>query len=180
MPARKLPTDVRELFVEVHGSHMIVFDNVYDLTGPISDALCQIATGSGFGRRKLFTDTEQVLIGGSRPVFLTGLQTSRRAPDLADRLVVAQLSPFAPAQRRSEAQLRRAFKQQRPLILGALLDAVVCGLRNLPSIRLAHAPRMIDFATWAMACEAGYAEPGAFLAAFAAMSVEATEDGDRG
>jgi hypothetical protein len=53
---RSLPTTTRDLFVSANGSHAMVFDNVSSIPPSISDALCQAATGSGFGTRKLFTD----------------------------------------------------------------------------------------------------------------------------
>ena len=40
-------------------------------------------------------------------------------------------------------------KKKRPRILGALLDALVIGLKRLPTIRLSELPRMADFAIWA-------------------------------
>jgi hypothetical protein len=55
--------------------------------------------------------------------------------------------------RRDEAQFWREFDGARGRILGALLDAVVVGLRNLPEVTIDHPPRMADFAIWASACE---------------------------
>ena len=53
---RNLPTTVRDLFVSANGSYTMAFDNVSIIKSAISDALCQIVSGSGFGARKLFTD----------------------------------------------------------------------------------------------------------------------------
>ena len=44
-----------------------------------------------------------------------------------------------------------AFHEDYPRILGALLDAVAGGLRELPSVRISELPRMADFATFAEA-----------------------------
>ena len=44
--------------------------------------------------------------GGRRPVFLTGVANVVTRPDLADRLVVVQLSPIMPAQRDGARGLR--------------------------------------------------------------------------
>jgi len=65
------------------------------------------------------------------------------------------LRPIGERERRSEAELWREFACQRPLILGALLDAAVHGLRAIGSISSDQLPRMADFALWAMACERG-------------------------
>ena len=56
------------------------------------------------------------------------------------------------------------FDAARPTLLGALLDAVVVGLRHWPATRLDRAPRMADFAKWITAAEPGLGwDPGAFL-----------------
>ena len=61
--------------------------------------------------------------------------------------------PISEPGRRPEAQFWREFEIARPLILGALLDAVVHGLRRINHMQLEALPRMADFALWAAACE---------------------------
>jgi hypothetical protein len=51
--------------------------------------------------------------------------------------------------RRDEAQFWREFSERRPRILGALLDAAVAGLRNLPQVTVERPPRLADFSLWA-------------------------------
>ena len=60
-------------------------------------------------------------------------------PDLADRAVFLTLEPIPEERRRPEAELWAAFETERPRILGALLDAVVEGLKRLPETRLPEA-----------------------------------------
>jgi hypothetical protein len=59
------------------------------------------------------------------------------------------------------------LEDERPRLLGALLDAVSAGLRNLRSVQLDHLPRMADFTRWVEACgEAlGWAR-GEFIATY--------------
>jgi hypothetical protein len=173
VPLRNLPTTVRDLFVGAHGSHALAFHNVSAIPPAISDALCQIATGSGFGTRKLFTDTAQTLVGGHRPVIMNGLANAINRSDLADRAVVIPMLRINSEHRLSEIELWRRFEAQRPQIFGALLDCVARGLRQLPNVRLASLPRMADFALWSSATEAF--PPGAFMAAFDHAAAEATE-----
>jgi hypothetical protein len=56
----------------------------------------------------------------------------------------------------------------RPRILGALLDAVVHGLRTMGRVHLDRLPRMADFALWAAACETALWPAGTFARAYAA------------
>ena len=53
--------------------------------------------------------------------------------------------------RQTEAKLWEAFEAERPVILGALLDAVSASLRNQSRVRLPRMPRMADFAVRAAA-----------------------------
>ena len=144
VPLRNLPTTVRDLFVSAHGSHALAFDNVSVISAAISDALCQIASGCGFGTRKLFTDTAQMLISGHRPVIINGLLNAINRSDLADRAVIIPMSRIAEEQRCSEKDIWNRFEAQRSQIFGALLDRMVCGLRRLPHVRLQRLPRMAD------------------------------------
>jgi hypothetical protein len=76
--------------------------------------------------------------------------------------------PIAEVNRRPEAELWREFENVRPRILGALLDAVVHGLRNIEHVQRESLPRMADFALWAGACETVVWHAGTFAAAYAA------------
>ena len=96
-------------------------------------------------------------------------------PDLGDRAIFLTLAPIAETNRRSEAELWREFGIERPRILGALLDALVHGLRAFGSVHLNQLPRMADFALWATACEPALWPAGTFARAYAANRRAAIE-----
>ena len=146
-PLRSLPRNEHELSIAASNTHLLVFDNVSSLPQWLSDALCRLATGGGFGARQLYTDQDEVLFDACRPVILNGIENFVSKPDLADRVVFLTLAPIAEEKRRTEAELWSEFEAERPHILGALLDAVVEGLKRLPETRLPKLPRMADFAT---------------------------------
>ncbi len=100
-------------------------------------------------------------------------------PDLADRAIFLTLEPIPEERRRPEAELWAAFEAERPGILGALLDAVVQGLRRLPETRLDKLPRMADFALWATACETALWPAGTFWSAYCGNRDEAGGGRDR-
>jgi hypothetical protein len=173
IPLRNLPATARELFVGANNSYMLAFDNVSMISTQISDALCQVATGSGFGNRRLFTNSAEVLIGGYRSVVISGLGNAITRSDLADRAVIINMSRIAPERLLSKREIWSQFESQRPRIFGALLDCMARGLRQLPQIQLARAPRMIDFAYWGVATAAF--PQGVFLAALERTAADATE-----
>jgi phage/plasmid primase-like uncharacterized protein len=174
-PLRALPKEDRDLFIAATNGHVLAFDNVSGLPAWISDTLCRLATGGGFAVRQLYSDQDEVLFDASRPVILNGFEDIVTRPDLADRAIFLTLEPIPENHRKPEAELWAAFRAERPRILGALLDAVACGLRNIDRIKLDRLPRMADFALWGAACETALWPGGTFEAAYTANRNEAVE-----
>ena len=174
-PLRALPREDRELFIAATNGHVLTFDNVSGLRSWISDTLCRLATGGGFAVRQLYTDQDEVLFDAARPVILNGIEDIVERPDLADRALFLTLEPIPEKRRRPEAELWAGFETERPRILGALLDAVVEGLRRRSETRLPGLPRMADFALWATACETALWAAGTFWSAYNSNREEAVE-----
>jgi len=161
-PLRSLPRKDEDLIIAAHNSHALVFDNVSGFSGDISDALCRIATGSGHGKRKLYTDNTEVIFDGSRPIILNGITEFVTRSDLADRSITVTLESIPPEKRRLEKELWEAFDEEKPRILGALLNAMVVGLDRFPNIWMEKLPRMADFAKWSIACETAFWPEGTY------------------
>jgi hypothetical protein len=174
-PLRALPREDRDLFITANNGHLLAFDNVSGLPPWISDTLCRLATGGGFAVRQLYTDQDETLFDAQRPIILNGIEDVVTRPDLAERSLFLNLEAISQEQRRSELELWTKFESERPLILGALLDAVVEGLRRLPETHLPQLPRMANFALWATACETALWTTGTFLAAYFGNLDEAVE-----
>ena len=174
-PLRALPREDRDLFIAATNGHVLAFDNVSGLPAWISDTLCRLATGGGFAVRQLYTDLDEVLFDACRPVILNGIEDIVTRPDLADRGLFQTADPIPEERRRPEKELWAAFETERPRILGALLDAVVHGLKRLPETQLEKLPRMADFALWATACETALWPAGAFWSAYCGNRDEAVD-----
>jgi len=166
-PIRAVPKDDRDLVVSAGNSWTLVFDNLSVMPAWFADALCRLATGSGFATRALHTDREEIIFDAARPIVLNGIPLLTDRADLADRAVTIHLATLAEDVRNPEDEFLAAFEAKRPSILGALLDAVSVALRNLSAVKLTRAPRMADFAKWVTAGEPGLCwEPGRFLAVY--------------
>jgi hypothetical protein len=165
---RRPPRDERDLMIAASNGWVVAYDNLSGIRAELSDALCCLATGGGFGTRELYTDDEEKLFAALRPVLLNGIEDVVSRPDLLDRCITLTLPVIPEEQRRDEDELWRLYEEVRPRVLGALLDAVGTALRNLPHTRLERKPRMADFALWVTAAEPalGWA-PGTFLTAYA-------------
>jgi hypothetical protein len=77
--------------------------------------------------------------------------------------------------RRPEAELWREFNIARSLILGALLDAVVHGLRAMNQVRLEALPRMADFRALGRCLRSRFWPAGTFASAYGANQRAAVE-----
>jgi hypothetical protein len=165
-PVRSLSREERELMIAANNGYLLAFDNLSGLPIWLSDALCRLASGGSFAVRQLYTDDEEVLFEAARPILLNGIEDVISRPDLGDRAIFLTLVPIDEVQRRPENELWREFEIARPRILGALLDAVVHGLRALGRVHLGRLPRMADFALWAAACEPALWPAGTFARAY--------------
>jgi hypothetical protein len=175
-PVRALAREERDLVIAANNSHVLAFDNLSSLPHALSDAFCRLTTGASFGLRQLYTDADEVLFQAARPILLNGIEDVINRPDLADRALFLTLPAISEPRRRSERQIWRDFEVARPRLLGSLLDAAACGLRNLPGIHLEQLPRMADFALWATACETAFWPTGTFARAYQANRRTAIED----
>ncbi|MFL5239662.1 MAG: hypothetical protein ACJ8EL_19125 [Rhizomicrobium sp.] len=169
---RSLPDTTRDMFIAANNARVLAWDNVSKIAPRISDALCQLSDGSGFGTRKLYTDDSEARFQGSRSIILTSLTNCATRPDLSSRTVLLSPQPIMVDARKSEMEFWARFNEAYPLILGALLDAVAHGLKALPDIRLNRTERMADFQLFGHACEGGYTTAGSFAAALAANATE--------
>jgi Bifunctional DNA primase/polymerase, N-terminal/Primase C terminal 2 (PriCT-2) len=150
---RAPPRDSRDLSIAANNSFVVHFDNLSDLPGWMSDMLARLATGGGFATRQLYTDEEEKIFRGVRPVVLNGIENFITRGDLASRSIFITLPQIKDKARQSERTLLPAFEKDKGAILGALLDVVVHGLRELPNVKSEPWPRMADFAEWLTACE---------------------------
>jgi hypothetical protein len=173
---RRPPRDDRDLMIAAVNGWIVALDNLSGLAPALSDALCTLATGGGFATRELYTDADEKLFDATRPILLNGIEDVATRPDLLDRAVCLTLPEISEQDRRDEDELWREFNSVRPRVLGALLDAVAVGLRELPSTHLASKPRMADFALWVAAAETALPwESGAFLKAYRGNRATANE-----
>ena len=170
---RSQPRKEHDLVIAASNSWVLSFDNLSNLPHWLSDALCRMSTGGGYGTRELYSDAEEVIFNSQRPGILNGIPELATSSDLVDRTIMLTLPAIPKKDRRTEKEFWKEFNELRPRILGALLDAVSVALRRLPEVYLPEPPRMADFAQWATAAEPGLGlADRAFLDAFTSNQAE--------
>jgi len=149
VPLRSPPREERDLCVAALNSHVLAYDNLSGCPAWLSDGICRLATGGGIAARQLFTDTSEVLLQIARPIILNGIDDLANRPDLAERSLLVELMPIS--NRRTEADLKRAYERSAGRIFGAVLQSLKLAMRDAGSIDIGQKPRMADFACWAAA-----------------------------
>jgi hypothetical protein len=167
-PTKSSPKDERDMAIAAQNSHVIGLDNLSSMPTWLSDLLCKLSTGSGFSTRKLHTDDEETIFYACRPFIMNGIEDGLISrPDLLERCILVNLEKIAATKRRTERELKQAFKDAHPRILGSLLDAAVVALREINNTSLGELPRMADFCEWVTAAESALGwEHGTFMNAF--------------
>ncbi len=167
-PVLAQPGSTRDLMVTALNGWLLVYDNISSLPIWLSDSLCRLATGGGFSGRALYSDDERRTVHAERAVILNGVDEFVRRDDLADRCAFLKPPPISHLSRRAEAEFWQSFRADHAAIFGGLLDAVVGGLRGLPSVNPLKLPRMADFARFGEAVGRGLGWPAeTFLSIYA-------------
>ena len=170
---RGAPKSVEDIFVSAGACCLVSYENVSHLPGPMQDALCVLATGGGFAKRKLYSDTEESVVNVKRPIVINGISAAVTAQDLVDRAITVETPVIT--DRLEVTDLWRAYETERPKLLGALLDITSRALELLPqmSIPADERPRLVEFARLGMAVAKAVGQlPEDFMAEFNACRQE--------
>ncbi len=170
---RGVPKSVEDVFVSASACALISLENVSHLSAPMQDALCVLATGGGFAKRKLYSDTEESVIQVKRPIILNGISAAVTAQDLVDRAITIETPVIT--ERREVTGLWNTFEESRAQLLGALLDLAAQALAILPNMSLPveERPRLMEFALLGMAvAKAAGQRPEDFMREFGASRQE--------
>lgn len=170
---RGAPKSVEDLFVSAGVNALVSLENISHLSAPLQDAMCVLATGGGYARRKLYSDAEETVIDVKRPLIINGISASVTAQDLVDRTITIETPVIT--ERKQSTELQQDFEENRSQLLGALLDIAAKALAILPSMSLPseERPRLLEFTLLGMAvAKAVGRKPEEFLDEFNASRQE--------
>ncbi len=141
--------EMSDLFLTFQHHAVPCFENVSSFRRREADMFCRAVTGNGVERRKLYSDSDQVLYSFRRPIIINGIDTPSTRPDFLDRCLIIncrRMEKFTTLQ-----ELDRQFEAARPRLFGALLDLLVKTLAVLDATPAATEFRMADFARFGRA-----------------------------
>jgi hypothetical protein len=167
-------SDIRNLAISANARHIVAIDNLSGMTADQSDTLCRLSTGGGFSHRTLHSDSDETVLEFVRPQILNGIDSIATRGDLLDRSLLLKVHP--PEIRIDATALDQQYTANQARYLGALLDALVQALKNLPSVPIAQPVRMIEYCRLGIAAESSLGlPPGGFLALYQANRAEAAQ-----
>lgn len=146
-----LPNNEYDLCLLAQESRVVVLDNVSGLTKPLSNRLCQFATGGTFATKKHYENNKTVKLPLHNPTVITGITNVAKYPDLMSRSLKLTLNQIEATEVREEASLWETFESLSGEIFGGILNALVEALENWPTTLLHRRPRMADFARFTAA-----------------------------
>jgi hypothetical protein len=170
---RGRPKSAEDLAISVWRSWLGLFDNLSKLDQDMSDWLCRLSEGAGLPKRKLYTDSEEILIEAARPIMLTAIPDICQSGDVIDRAVLIRCDPL-PRKVREQVLLDQ-FEEFRPHMLAYLVEGASCALRKYRDMVDVHdGLRRGDWCAWVEAAsEALGLQPGAFTGAYKANQDQA-------
>ncbi|MGD9842901.1 MAG: hypothetical protein AB7F79_06460 [Steroidobacteraceae bacterium] len=170
---RAAPKTPEDVFVAAGASWITSYENISHLSAPMQDAFCVLATGGGYAKRKLYTDSDESIINVKRPVVLNGISVAVTAQDLVDRTLSIE-TPVITA-RQETTDLWGLFEANHGLLLGGLLEVMAEALAKLPAMKLPanDRPRLVEFAHLGMAVAEAFGSSAlVFMAQFNACRQE--------
>jgi hypothetical protein len=156
------PRDINELVQKLSHNYVAYFDNVSKLPDWVSDQLCRASTGSGYSKRELYSDDEDVIYNFIRCTGINGINIAGLRQDLLDRGILRKRERIPKEKRRKKKDVHTEFDSIRPQLLGYIFDVLVklLQVKRKGIIKLDELPRMADFAEIAeIACRCmGYGD----------------------
>lgn len=138
----RLPQTEQELAIFAQAQWLLNFENVSFVRAEMSDALCTVATGGAIAKRRLYTDSDQVILRFKRPITINGIGDYASRPDLQERSIPLFLEAIGPDQRKTERELNAALKVLRPKLLGYLFSCAAHALAHLDRVEVPRTIRM--------------------------------------
>jgi hypothetical protein len=148
------PKDIAELVQQLSHHSLTYYDNLSRIPEWISDLLCRAVTGSGFSKRRLYTNDQDVIYSLMRAIGFNGINLAATKADLLDRGLIIQTDTIPKGNRLRMKAIWEKFYTLRPQLLGYIFDVLVKVLKWMkqnPGVELIkQLPRMAD---WSECCE---------------------------
>ena len=146
------PRDINELVQQLSHNYIAYYDNISVIKEQISNALCRAVTGTGFSKRQLYTDDDDIIYFFLRCIGFNGINLAATKADLLDRGIIIQLERIQKEKRRKIEDIWKDFEILRPHLLEYIFDILVkvLQIKQKGGIKISNGlNRMADFEEYA-------------------------------
>jgi hypothetical protein len=163
--------NIESMVQKLAHNYVCYFDNISKIFESTSDILCRAVTGSGFSKRELYTNDDDVIYNFLHCIGINGINLGATKSDLVDRGLIIEHVPILKDKKRLLKKIWKKFYEIRPELLGyifGILSKVLQFQKDNPEgLRLKEYPRLADFAEVGEIISRcmGY-EPGKFIEAY--------------
>ena len=133
-----------DLKTTLAGNYFVAFDNTTALSTSYSNILCAAITGSKEAKRKLYTDSDKVILTLHSAVFINGIDIVPHQSDLAERSLLFELQPITHDKRIPEREFWDRFDADKPVILSAIFHTLSKAMTCLKDIKTEKLHRMAE------------------------------------
>lgn len=139
-----MPRTEDELKNHLANNILVCFDNTQPLNSTFSDILCGAVTGTSYTKRKLYTDSDEVVMDLHNIIIVNGIDIIPRKSDLLERCLLFRLNPLNNGNRKTEQELTVAFDKALPYILGEIFKVLRMYFAKKDTVEIKGTHRMID------------------------------------
>jgi len=119
------PRDINELVQQLSHNYLAYYENLSSIKEWISDALCRAVTGTGFSKRQLYTDDEDIIYFFLRCIGFNGINLAATKADLLDRGIIIQLERIPKKEKMKLPDIWNKFEILLPSLLSYIFDVLV-------------------------------------------------------
>jgi DNA polymerase I len=142
--------NIESMIQKLAHNYICYFDNVSKISEAISDILCRAVTGSGFSKRELFTNDDDIIYNFKCCIGINGINLGATKSDLVDRGLIIEHTPIPKHKKLLLKEIWQRFYEIRQQLLGYIFDILAKVLefqkQNPKGLKLAEYPRLADFA----------------------------------
>ena len=146
------PKETNDLIQIMSHNYVAYFDNISTISPSLSDLICRAVTGTGYSKRKNYTDDDVFIYRFKRAIGINGINIASVKPDFLDRCLILEVNRIPNEKRRKEEDIKTEFRELLPDLLGWILDMLAKALKykseHPEKIKLKEYPRMADFAEY--------------------------------
>jgi hypothetical protein len=150
--AMSLPDKIDDIVIMMMSREKIVFDNCENFTKDISQFLCKSVTGTTYGKRELFTTSDEFSVMLKEKISLNGIAPNINQPDLLERSIFYELKRIDKRERITDDDFKTESEKLKPCVLGCVFSTLQKAMIIYDDVKKEltgkSLPRMASFAVW--------------------------------